>query len=309
MTIGKAKRALRLALLGALSLAALGYLAVAGAIYSRQDKMLFYPVPGRFAGCPSLTDDDHPEVKPDFETVDARVDLAARGQERVRVYIRARPDARGWLIAFHGNAESACSALFYARQLDGEPLNFAVAEYPGYLPGKLPGNLPGSLNDADEPSSQAAFERNAEAVYSFVQSRNPVRLPVISFGRSLGTGVATYLASVRPVAGLVLISPYPSLVEVGSDRFPWLPVRWLMKNPFPADQWALDVHVPVLIVHGTADRVIPIRLGREQARNLGLGSQATMLEIPGGGHGSIVKEDSPAWNAIRAFTRQVLAKN
>ena len=107
---------------------------------------------GRFAECPEIGDED---TGKDFETIDTRM-----GAEQVRAYVQTRPEARGWMIwPFHGNAESACSAVYYARQLADLPLDFAVIEYPGYL-----------ADVGSPPSSQDAFQRGAEAAFSYVES-------------------------------------------------------------------------------------------------------------------------------------------
>ena len=270
-----------------LAAAGLGYAVVAAVLYLEQDRLLFLPVSGQFTRCAAIGDED--EGGKDFEVVDTD---SGNAGERVRAYVRTRPDARAWVVIFHGNAESACAAVFYARELFDLAVDFAVAEYPGYL------------GDDHAHASQASFARNAEAVYDYAVAR--ARLPVIALGRSLGTGVATYLASARPVAGLVLISPYTSIADVGAYRYPFIPVRGLLHNPFPASEWAEKVQAPVLIVHGTSDHVVPLALGREEAAHFG--PRARLVEYPGLGHGTIVRGDSPAWGEIHDFIRRHLPR-
>jgi pimeloyl-ACP methyl ester carboxylesterase len=79
-------------------------------------------------------------------------------------------------------------------------------------------------------------------------------------GKSLGTGLATYVASKNTVEKLILITPYDSLHKVGKDKMPLLPVNFLMKYKVPAIKWIKDINCPIRIIHGTHDStILPIR--------------------------------------------------
>jgi fermentation-respiration switch protein FrsA (DUF1100 family) len=79
----------------------------------------------------------------------------------------------------------------------------------------------------------------------------------------LGSGVATILASSHDAAALVLDSPFSSAVDVAAVHYGLLPVRWLMIDQFRSDAAIRAVHIPVLIVHGDEDDVIPMNLAKQ----------------------------------------------
>ncbi len=112
------------------------------------------------------------------------------------------------------------------------------------------------------PTEKGLIE-DAETASRFLSKKNIAESSIILFADSLGTGVAVALAAKHKYAGLVLDSPFSSTVDVASWRFPYLPVRYLMKDQFRSDERIKSVIAPVLILHGTADSVIPIEFGRK----------------------------------------------
>jgi fermentation-respiration switch protein FrsA (DUF1100 family) len=82
------------------------------------------------------------------------------------------------------------------------------------------------------------------------------------WGRSLGSGPATYVASVRDAKALLLETPFDSAVAVAGDRYGFLPVQLLMHDQFRVDDWIKDVTEPVFVAHGTADKTIGVQHGQ-----------------------------------------------
>jgi uncharacterized protein len=105
---------------------------------------------------------------------------------------------------------------------------------------------------------------------------------VILMGASLGTGVAITLAATHEAAARVLEAPYLSALDVAQTHYPIFPVRWLMLDQFRSDLAIRDVHVPILMVHGEEDDVIPINSAR---RLFELANEPkTFMSVPGGNH-------------------------
>ena len=100
------------------------------------------------------------------------------------------------------------------------------------------------------------------------------------FGESLGAAVATRLARERPVAALVLRSPFTSLADVGARHYRFLPVRTLSRARFPVRDTVGTVTVPVHVVAGGADEVVPA----SQSRAVAAAAGASYIEVPGAGH-------------------------
>jgi uncharacterized protein len=129
--------------------------------------------------------------------------------------------------------------------------------------------------------SEAGLLRDAECAYHAARTRYGAdRLVIV--GASLGTGVAVALTAKHEARALVLLAPFLSAVDVAQRRFPFLPVRWLMRDRFRSDLAIPGVRSPVLMIHGERDPVIPICSGR---RLFELANPPkTFLSVPGGGH-------------------------
>ena len=109
---------------------------------------------------------------------------------------------------------------------------------------------------SDGMPSQDALFADALALYDAVRAQHPgQRISVI--GRSLGSGVAAYVASHRDVARLALVTPYDSMVAVGQAHYPWLPVSLLARERFESTRWLRGYHRPVLVLQASDDRVVP----------------------------------------------------
>ena len=240
-------RALRLMLLWAVGGLALLYLAGCAAVYGLQRSMLYHPQPARQVA--------------DFMTLP--VDGAS-----LQVSVRLQPGAPA-LLYFGGNAEDVSGTLpQFARLFPDHALY--LMHYRGY------GSSTGQ-------PSETALHADALALYDRVR-RDHGEIKVA--GRSLGSGVAVRLASERPVARLALVTPYDSIEAVANEQFPWLPVRWLLKDRFDSTAVAGRVAAPTTLLVAQHDTLIrPERSAvLEKAFSPGL---ARTVVVPGADHNSI----------------------
>lgn len=176
--------------------------------------------------------------------------LATPDGERIVVWWVApkRDDAPVYLY-LHGNGSNLhARAARFGRLVDGGAGLLAVS-WRGY------GGSSGS-------PSEAGLRTDARAAYDALARRvDPKR--IVLFGESLGTTVATMLAAEVKSAALVLDSGFASALDIGSRRYPVLPVRWFMRDPLRADLAAPSVAVPVFQVHCADDPVTPIASARQ----------------------------------------------
>lgn len=149
------------------------------------------------------------------------------------------------ILYYKGNAGSFSEEHERFEQFVSAGYGFVAFDYRGF-----PAS-PGSI-------SQQAILEDALSVYDWAEVQG---FPLVVWGRSLGTGPATYVSSQRAPLALLLETPFLSAVTVAGERYPYLPVAWVMQDQFPVNQWIVDVRAPVLIAHGTGDSVIDVSNG------------------------------------------------
>jgi len=191
------------------------------------------------------------------------------GGDRIRVEVRNEGRATG-LIYFPGNSEHYWE--------DPDTLAAMLPEHTLYFP-----HYPGYGRSEGSPS-QAAFFEMALKLYDTVAPRHR-RIDLI--GRSLGSGVAVYLAARRPIGRLVLITPYDSIVALGQRRYPIFPIRLIIQDPFESLRYAPKVKAPTLVLLAEHDRVIPHRNSQRLIESLRQ-SPVTQRMLPGSDHTDII---------------------
>jgi fermentation-respiration switch protein FrsA (DUF1100 family) len=187
----------------------------------------------------------------------------------------AVPDKpRGYLLWLHGNAGNISHRwpdfLSYAS---GQRLAVLLIDYRGF------GSSEGSPDEA-------GVYRDSRAAWAYLMNQGAKPDNTLILGRSLGGAVALELASQVKPAGLILESTFFSLKEMVKKTVPVLPVHFLLKSKFPSDELIGDIDLPILFFHGTDDRVIPFKQGRNLA---GLAKKERMRFVPvkGAGHNDL----------------------
>ena len=249
-----------------------------GLLYFAQDRMIFFPQPlGDAMRAAVFT------AQPDAR----EIELSTADGQVLRGWLI--PNGAGvheapTLIYFGGNAEEVSHLALEAGKLRG--ISLVLINYRGY--GRSTG-LP----------SEQAFFSDALAIYDQVAALPGVdRKRIIAMGRSLGSGVATYLASQRPVAAVVLVTPYDSMAAVGRGHYPYLLVDALLRHRFDSASRARSIDTPMLAIIAGADTIVPPARGEALAK--AWRGPVTSLVLPGAGHNDVAFY--PAyWQAIRQF--------
>jgi pimeloyl-ACP methyl ester carboxylesterase len=188
----------------------------------------------------------------------------------------ARRDAT--VLVLPGNAGSRADRVPLARALAARGFDVVLLDYRGY------GGNPGLPTE----EGLAADARAARRYLVDERGADPAR--VLLFGVSLGAAVAVRLARDRPVGGLVLRSPVTALADVGAVHYPFLPVRSLLRDSFPVREQVAGVGVPIIVVAGDADEVVP----REQSRAVADAAGADVVEVAGARHNDPELSHGPA---------------
>lgn len=173
------------------------------------------------------------------------------------------------ILYFHGNGGSLIDRAPRFRLLIASGYGLLAISYRGY------GGSTGS-------PTETGLMRDGETAYREARKRGYPSGRIVLMGESLGTAVAIVLAANHDAAALVLDSPYSSAVDVAAAHYWMLPVRWLLTDRFRTDLAIRDVHIPILVVHGNQDYIIPIRLA---LRLFDLANEPkTFMAVSGEGH-------------------------
>ena len=229
---------------------AMVYLLASVFLYFYQRKLIYFPV----------------GVDPDFNADEITIDSHGT---RLHGWI-LNPGKSRALIYFGGNSELITHRDEFFQDVFGE--------YSVYLI-----NYRGYGHSRGEPT-ESGLLADALAIYDQIASQYD---SVSAYGRSLGSGVATFLAARRSLEKLILLTPYDSIANVAKRLYPIFPVRWLIKDRFDSASLAGQIDIPVLIAAAEQDREIrpehTLALKQQLTR-----AKLTYVTIDGAAHNDIV---------------------
>lgn len=251
------------------------YLAYGAILYQLQDTILF-PVPRA----------DREALDREAAGIGARVHepVAADG---TRLYAWHLPGGgERLLVFFHGNGGGLGAAPWFAHHLPGfDIVSFSYRGYPG----------------SEGQPSEAGLVLDARAIWSLVTEQlgfSPDS--IVLHGQSLGGGVVNHLLTEVQPAAATFDSTFASVLELARRRAPVLPVGLLLRHPFRSIERAPSISVPVLVMHGDADTLIPVSHGRRMAEAY---PDARYVEVPGRGHQHWLLDDPVALGAWTSFVQ------
>lgn len=199
-------------------------------------------------------------------------------------------DVKGTVIVFHGNAGAAHDRIFYAKALSRYRLRVILAEYPGY------GGRAGT------PGEDVLVKDALDVINRAYQDFGD---PLYLWGESLGCGVlaAAVQKTQYPIKGLVLFLPWDTLSSVAQAHYPFLPVKWLIKDQYDSMANLEKFQGKVAIILAGDDEIIPMHHGKKlydsisAEKRLWVFKGATHNEMP-------VEPDLPWWKEVVIFISQ-----
>jgi len=238
-----------------------------------QDRLLFFPQP--------LAQSRRDEIKQRYPAV-GEVVLEAENQKLHAWHVKAAP-GKPLVIYFGGNAEEV-SWMLEDAVTRAPGVGWLLVSHRGY--------------GASEGSpSEAAISADALRWHDYAV-KNLGTKDIVAFGRSLGSGAAVFLASERKLAGVILVTPFDSLVAVAEHHYPFLPVSLLLRHRFDSVGRAPKIAAPLLCIAAGQDTVIPVAHARRLYE--AWGGPKRWIAIEEAGHNST--DGAPVfWRSITAF--------
>ena len=211
--------------------------------------------------------------------------LVIDNKKNVRYLMSEQDDRqRGIIVFFHGNGCLASDMSVVMSEAQKANMACALVEYPGYADSQTP--------------SEAKILKSSLACFDHIKrkSKHLASKQVVVFGQSLGTCVATYVASMRSVYKVVLVSCFPSVARVANLKV----VEGLLANKFRAELWAQKVEAPVLAVHAELDALISKDVFDEQVANFVTSPAVTVKVVKYETHNSVLASKD-FWKAFHDF--------
>jgi fermentation-respiration switch protein FrsA (DUF1100 family) len=197
------------------------------------------------------------------------------------------------LLYFHGNGGHIGYRRYRLSRFAAAGYGILIPEYRGYG-----GN--------EGRPSESAFFADSDVAMAFLEKEGLSPDRIVVYGESLGTGVATRVASEHQVAALVLEAPYTSITAMAGTQFPYLPVSLMLKDRFDSLSRIAKVRAPILVMQGGRDQVVPPVLGRELFA--AAPEPKEFWSTPDGGHDDLFDFGADA-AAIDFIERRVLGAN
>jgi pimeloyl-ACP methyl ester carboxylesterase len=211
--------------------------------------------------------------------------LVIDNKKNVRYLMSEQDDRqRGIIVFFHGNGCLASDMSVVMSEAQKANMACALVEYPGYADSQTP--------------SEAKILKSSLACFDHIKRKNKhlSSKQVVVFGQSLGTCVATYVASMRRVSKVVLVSCFPSIARVANLKV----VEGLLANKFRAELWAKKVKAPVLAVHAELDALISKAVFDEQVANFVASPSIRSVIVKSQTHNSVLASKD-FWKVFHDF--------
>ncbi|AMO63235.1 alpha/beta superfamily hydrolase [Mycolicibacterium phlei] len=243
-------------------------------LWSLQRRLIYFPSPGPLPPAHTLLADGQD------------VDFDADDGIRLAAWYFPVPDADHAVLVLPGNAGDRSMRVPIAAALNRMGRSVLLVDYRGY------GGNPGS-------PTEEGLAADARAAAAWLAAR-PGITRISYFGESLGAAVAVGLATERPPHALILRSPFTSLPDVGAAHYPWLPVRWLLRDRYPSIDRIGALRAPLLVIVGDRDHIVPEAMSRRlyEAAN----APKRYVVVPGADHNDLDLLVGPrVTDAIRGF--------
>ena len=214
------------------------YLIFTFILYSFQRSLLYYPAENNYYG---------DELTVEIEKVKI---LTEDNIELLAWYHKKNLENYKTILYFHGNAGSLDNRIHKINHFNDMDVNFLLVAWRGFN------------GNEGKPTEQGLYI-DAKSSIKWLINNGVLEENIIVYGESLGTGVATEISQNKNFAGVILESPFTSMVEAGASKYPIFPIRLLLKDKYESDKKIKNIKSPLLIMHGEEDRIVPFWMGKK----------------------------------------------
>ena len=181
--------------------------------------------------------------------------------DKIKIVTKDNIELLGWyhkkdfknyktILFLHGNAGSLENRIHKINHFENMNINFLIIAWRGFSGNK--GN----------PTEKGLYD-DANSAVRWLEKEGVMKKDIVVYGESLGTGVATQIAQNNNFAGIILESPFTSMIDAAKNKYPFLPIRFLLKDKYESDKKIQNIKSPILIMHGEVDKIVPFWMGKK----------------------------------------------
>ena len=207
-------------------------------LYFYQRKLLYHPNVNSYTEVNSLI----PKIE--------KIDITTSDNLHLVGWFHKKDISKKTILFFHGNAGSLENRIYKLNYFENFDVNFLIIAWRGFS-----GNL-------GKPNEKGLYD-DAKSAVDWLNSIGIKEEKIILYGESLGTAVAIEIAQNRNFAGIILESPFTSMVEMGKEYYFFFPVGLLLKDRYESVNKIKNVHSPLLVMHGKKDTIVPFKMGKK----------------------------------------------
>ena len=214
------------------------YLFILTSTYIFQRKLLYQPGENNYSGDQLLVDIEEIKI------------LAEDNIELLSWFHKKDLKKYKTILFFHGNAGNLENRIHKINHFKDMKINFLIVSWRGFSGNK------------GQPTEKGLYKDGKSAV-KWLKMKGVEEKDIVIYGESLGTGIAIEIAQNKNFAGIILESPFTSMVDAGKTQYPYLPVKFLLKDKYESDKKIKKVKSPILIMHGKIDQIVPFYMGKK----------------------------------------------
>ena len=154
------------------------------------------------------------------------------------------------IVYFHGNAGKLENRIHKLNHFKDMDVNFLIISWRGFS------------GNSGKPSEQGLYKDGNSAI-DWLKKMGLVDKDIILYGESLGTGIATQIAQNKKFAGLILETPFTSMIDAAKNVYPFIPVSILLKDKYENNKKIKNINIPILVMHGEIDQIVPFKMGKK----------------------------------------------
>ena len=214
------------------------YLVLLIFLYFYQGKLLYHPNVNSYTEVDNLI----PKIE--------KVSIPTSDNLNLLGWFHKKDISKKTILFFHGNAGSLENRIYKLNHFENFDLNFLIIAWRGFS------------RNSGKPNEKGLYD-DAKSAVNWLESKGIKEESIILFGESLGTAVAIEIAQNKNFAGIVLESPFTSMVEMGKKYYSFFPVSLLLKDRYESIKKIKNIYIPVLVMHGKKDGIVPFEMGEK----------------------------------------------